>query len=44
MKSADNLFDKHRLVGLTNARKTWGFGLCFLYLRNVQGRVWNHMA
>ena len=30
------------LVGLTNAKKTWGFGLCFLYLRNVQGRVWNH--
>ena len=30
------------LVGLTNARKTWGFGLCFLYLRNVQGHVWNH--
>ena len=25
------------LVGLTDARKTWGFGLCFLYLRNVQG-------
>ena len=25
------------LVGLTEARKTWGFGLCFLYLRNVQG-------
>jgi putative transposase len=20
----------------------WGFGLCFLYLRNVQGRLWNH--
>ena len=30
------------LVGLTNARKTWGFGLCFLYRRNVQGHVWNH--
>ena len=29
------------LIGLTNARKTWGF-LCFLYLRNVQGRRWNH--
>ncbi len=29
------------LVGLTNARKTWGFWLCFLYLRNVQGHVWN---
>ena len=30
------------LVGLTTAKKTWGFGLCFLYLRNVQGHVWNH--
>ena len=30
------------LVGLTQAHKTWGFGLCFLYLRNVQGYGWNH--
>ena len=30
------------LVGLTEARKTWGFGLCFLHLRNLQGRLWNH--
>ena len=30
------------LVGLTNARRTWGFGLCFLYLRNVKGHGWNH--
>jgi putative transposase len=30
------------LIGLTKARKTWGFGLCFLYLRNVQGQDWNH--
>ena len=30
------------LVGLTQARRTWGFGLCFLYLRNVKGHVWNH--
>ena len=30
------------LIGLTNAKKSWGFGLCFLYLRNVQGHVWNH--
>jgi putative transposase len=30
------------LVGLTDARKTWGFGLCFLHLRNVQGHPWNH--
>jgi len=30
------------LVGLTEARKTWGFGLCFLHLRNVKGHPWNH--
>ena len=30
------------LIGLTKAQKTWGFGLCFLYLRNVQGHGWNH--
>ena len=32
------------LTGLTDARKTWGFGLCFLHLRNLQGQAWNHMA
>lgn len=30
------------LVSLTTARKNWGFGLCFLYLRNVKGYKWNH--
>lgn len=30
------------LLGLTTAKKTWGFGLCFLYLRTVQGHAWNH--
>ena len=30
------------LIGLTKAHKTWGFGLCFLYLRNVKGHLWNH--
>ena len=30
------------LVGLTAERKTWGFGLCFLHLRNVQGHPWNY--
>jgi len=29
------------LTGLTDARKTWGFGLCFLHLRNVMGHPWN---
>ena len=30
------------LVRLTTAYKDWGFGLCFLYLRNVKGFGWNH--
>lgn len=30
------------LVRLTNNRRSWGFGLCFLYLRNVKGYGWNH--
>lgn len=30
------------LMGLTDARKTWGFGLCFLHLRHVNGHPWNH--
>jgi len=30
------------LEGLNKAHKTCGFGLCFLYLRNVRGHAWNH--
>lgn len=30
------------LVKITSNRRTWGFGLCFLYLRNVKGFGWNH--
>ena len=30
------------LIALTTAHRTWGFGLCFLYLRNVKGYPWNH--
>ncbi|MHC2460654.1 putative transposase [Rhizobium leguminosarum] len=30
------------LIGLTRAKKSWGFGLCCLYLRNVRGHLWNH--
>lgn len=30
------------LLKLTDTHKRWGFGLCFLYLRNVKGFVWNH--
>lgn len=30
------------LIRLTHNQKNWGFGLCFLYLRNVKGYGWNH--
>ena len=30
------------LLRLTSTHKRWGFGLCFYYLRNVKGYVWNH--
>jgi putative transposase len=30
------------LLRLTQTYKRWGFGLCFAYLRNVKGFVWNH--
>ncbi len=30
------------LLRLTAIHKPWGFGLCFLYLRNVKGYGWNH--
>jgi len=30
------------LIRLTHNRRNWGFGLCFLYLRNVKGYGWNH--
>lgn len=29
------------LVRLTHNQKNWGFGLCFLHLRNVKGFGWN---
>ena len=30
------------LLRLSTTHKRWGFGLCFLYLRNIQGYGWNH--
>ena len=30
------------VLRLTACHKRWGFGLCFLYLRNVKGFGWNH--
>ena len=30
------------LLKLTDNHRIWGFGLCYLYLRNVKGFGWNH--
>ena len=30
------------LLRLTHNQRNWGFGLCFLYLRNIKGYGWNH--
>lgn len=30
------------LLRLTANQRNWGFGLCFLYLRNIKGFGWNH--
>ncbi|WP_419779002.1 IS3 family transposase [Maridesulfovibrio sp.] len=40
--SAENELVTDWLVRLTHNQRNWGFGLCFLYLRNVQGFSWNH--
>ena len=40
--SSENAQIADWLLRLTEANKRWGFGLCFLYLRNVKGFPWNH--
>lgn len=40
--SAENKLVADWLLRLTQANKRWGFGLCYLYLRNVKGFSWNH--
>ncbi len=40
--SDENSLIAELLLGLTQAQRNWGFGLCFLYLRNVKGYAWNH--
>lgn len=40
--SDDNMLIAELLRGLTQSQRNWGFGLCFLYLRNVKGYGWNH--
>src|SRR5210317_2208095 len=42
MLSSENEEIADWLLRLTQTHKRWGFGLCFLYLRNVKGYGWNH--
>lgn len=38
----ENILIGNLLIGLTQSQRNWGFGLCFLYLRNIKGYGWNH--
>ena len=40
--SAENEAIANRLIKLTHNQRNWGFGLCFLYLRNVKGLRYKH--
>jgi len=40
--SVENIRIADWLIRLTNNQRNWGFGLCFLFLRNVKGFGWNH--
>ena len=39
---AENTEVANWLLRLTDNHRSWGFGLCYLYLRNVRGFQWNH--
>ena len=41
-QNAENEIIADWLLRLTDNHHTWGFGLCYLYLRNVKGFGWNH--
>ena len=41
-RSSENEQIAKWLTRLTDNQRNWGFGLCFLYLRNVKGYPWNH--
>ena len=40
--SDENAIIADWLIDITRKWRNWGFGLCFLYLRNVRGFKWNH--
>jgi putative transposase len=42
MQNAENEAIANWLLRLTDNHRNWGFGLCFLYWRNVKTFNWNH--
>jgi putative transposase len=40
--NAENELIANWLLRLTDDHRNWGFGLCYLYLRNVKDFGWNH--
>ena len=40
--ASENAEIADHLIRLTHNQRNWGFGLCFLSLRNVKGYRWNH--
>lgn len=40
--AGENALIAHWLLKLTDNQRNWGFGLCYLFLRNVKKFVWNH--
>ena len=40
--NAENEEIANWLLRLTDNHRNWGFGLCYLYIRNVKGFGWNH--
>ena len=40
--NAENELIANWLIRLTDNNRTWGFGLCYLYLRNMKKFTWNH--
>jgi putative transposase len=40
--SSENAEIADWLIRLTHNQRNWGFGLCYLFLRNVKGFIWNH--
>ncbi len=41
-RNSENELIANWLLRLTDNCRNWGFGLCYLYLRNVKGFRWNH--